>query len=316
MNRRPVLVLACALALALVALLGSAAASSGRGSNDAYDLPDAGVTLEGIGVDDRAQLLYVSGVNDGGRIYRGIVGSGRLEVWQPGNVDGRTTARGIDVDDSGNVFVAGGPTGRAFVYARSGELRSALSAPAGTFFNDVWVGTDGAAYVTNSNAPQIYRIAHEAGGTWSLALWLDATGTIPVTVGPGQFNLGGIVQTAGGEAFLVAQGNTGRLWRVDAATREVSEVDLGGASIATADGIVLSGHKLYVIRNFARLVTEIRLGGGYRAGKVVGEEPTPANRTFTTAKLVRGDLLAVDSQFGFPTAAWVAEDRIVPLDRP
>jgi len=52
------------------------------------------------------------------------------------------------------------------------------------------------------------------------------------------------------------------------------------------------------------------------AGKIVDEEPTPANRTFTTAELVRGDLLAVDSQFGFPAAAWVAEDRIVPLDRP
>jgi len=153
-------------------------------------------------------------------------------------------------------------------------------------------------------------------GSWSLATWLDATGTIPVTVGPGQFNLGGIVQTRDGKVFLVAQGNSGRLWRVDASTREVAEVDLGGALITTADGIVLKGHKLYVIRNFARLVTEIRLSGDLRSGEVVDEVATSASRTFTTAKLVRGDLLAVDSQFGFPPGAAPAEARVVALDRP
>ncbi len=45
------------------------------------------------------------------------------------------------------------------------------------------------------------------------------------------------------------------------------------------------------------------------------ELATPADRTFTTAKLVHGDLLAVDSQFGFP-APWSADDRVVALDRP
>ena len=41
--------------------------------------------------------------------------------------------------------------------------------------------------------------------------------------------------------------------------------------------------------------------------------PTPADRTFTTAKLAHGSLLVVDSKFGFPPAAAVAEDRIVAL---
>ena len=41
---------------------------------------------------------------------------------------------------------------------------------------------------------------------------------------------------------------------------------------------------------------------------------TPADRTFTTAKRVGSRLLAVDSKFGFPPAAAVAEDRIVTLD--
>ena len=42
--------------------------------------------------------------------------------------------------------------------------------------------------------------------------------------------------------------------------------------------------------------------------------PTPADRTFTTAKPVGRTLLAVDSKFGFPATAAVAEDRIVAID--
>ena len=42
--------------------------------------------------------------------------------------------------------------------------------------------------------------------------------------------------------------------------------------------------------------------------------PTPADRTFTTAKRVGGQLLLVDSKFGFPPTAAVAEDRIVAID--
>ncbi|MEZ5409523.1 MAG: hypothetical protein R2761_15955 [Acidimicrobiales bacterium] len=303
-------------ALVLAAGLGAAAPPAGadRGHrHDGYDLPEAGILLEGIGYDRRAGVIYVSGVNDGGRIYRAEVGSGALDVWQPGNTDGRTTARGIDVDRDGRVFVAGGPSGRAFVYARSGELLAALEAPAGTFFNDVWVGRDGSTYVTNSNQPQIWRIS-EAAGVWSLDLWLDAADQIPVVVGAGQFNLGGIVATPDGRYLLVAQGNSGRLWRVTVATREVVEVDLGGTALTNADGIVLAGRTLWVVQNFSRQVTEVALRDGFASGRIKEVTPTPADRTFTTAKLVRGQLLAVDSQFGLPQPS-PADDRVIPVDR-
>ena len=289
-------------------------AGADRGGRDeGYDLPETGILLEGIGYDRRADVIYVSGVNDGGRIYRADVGSGALQVWQPGNTDGRTTARGIDVDRDGRVFVAGGPTGRAFVYARSGELLAALEAPAGTFFNDVWVGRDGSAYMTNSNQPQIWRIS-EASGVWSIELWLDAGDRIPVVVGPGQFNLGGIVETADGRYLLVAQGNSGRLWRITKATREVTEVDLGGQALTNADGIVLEGRRLWVVQNFTRQVTEVALRDGFASGRLKEVTPTPADRTFTTAKLVHGDLLAVDSQFGLPQPT-PAADRVTPVER-
>jgi len=94
----------------------------------------------------------VSGVNGGGRIYRSHIGEKALEVWQPGGVDGRTTARGIDVDSAGRVFVAGGPGGRLWVFSAEGARLAALATAADTFLNDVAEGV-GRAHERDARAP-------------------------------------------------------------------------------------------------------------------------------------------------------------------
>lgn len=309
-RRTPRPALALALALLFGAPLASAQADAARLAGETgYDQPAAGILPEGIGVDPQRLVFDVSGVNDGGRIYRGRVGEEPLEVWQPGNADGRSTARGIDVDGQGRVYVAGGPTGRLWVFGADGTPLAALAAPAGTFFNDVAIGVDGAASFTDSNQPRIWRVAQGTGGVWQATLWLDAAATIPVVL-PG-FNLGGIVATPDVRHLLVTQGTTGRLWRIDLATQEILAVDLGGASLVNADGIVLRGHTLWVVQNFSRQITELALDGDFAQARVVSVVPTPANRTFTTAKIAAGRLLMVDSQFGFAPAAAPAADRVV-----
>lgn len=301
--------LGLAASLAMAAPLASAQPGHADHTADfGYDLPAAGILLEGIGYDPQREIFYVSGVNDGGRIYRGRIGEEALEVWQPGGVDGRTTARGIDVDGAGRVFVAGGPSGRLWVISADGATLAALATPAGTFLNDVAVGADGAAYFTDSNQARIWRVAQGAGGAWQATLWLDASAAIPVVL-PG-FNLGGIVATPNGRYLLVSQGTTGRLWRIDLATKEILQVDLGGASIVNADGIVLRGHTLWVVQNFSRQITELALSSHWSEARVVSVTPTPANRTFTTAKIAKGRLLIVDSQFGF-APPFAAADRVV-----
>jgi sugar lactone lactonase YvrE len=301
------------LGLALAAALTAAPAVHAGPDLLGYDLPSEGVLLEGIGFDKSRDTIYVSGVNDGGRIYRGRIGIEALEVWLPAGADGRTTARGIDTDDLGRVYIAGGPTARLWVISPDGATLASLTTPADTFLNDVWVAPDGAAYFTDSNQPKIWRVAQGTGGVWEATLWLDATGIIPVVL-PG-FNLGGIVSTPGGRYLLVSQGTTGRLWRIDLATKEVVQVDLGSTLITNADGIVLRGRKLWVVQNFSRQITELKLTGDWAAGEVESVTPTPANRTFTTAKLAHGRLLAVDSQFGFP-GPYAAQDRVVELKVP
>ncbi len=308
-SRRFGIGLAALLALQLATSPAVASSPEGEG----YDLPAAGLLLEGIGYDPKRETFYVSGVNDGGVIYRGRIGEEALEPWLAGGADGRTTARGIDVDDQGRIFVAGGPTARLWIFSSSGEALGTFTAPSGTFFNDVAIGKDGAAYFTDSNQPKIWRVAQDHAGAWQATLWLDASATIPVVL-PG-FNLGGIVATPDGRWLLVAQGTTGRLWRVDLATKDVAQVDLGSTTIVNADGIVLKGHRLWVVQNFSRVITELDLDGHWSSGEVRSVTATPANRTFTTAKIAKGRLLIVDAQFGQP-APFAQQDRIVEMKLP
>lgn len=301
--KRTSLVSALLVAATTVPLAGAADAHHARPSSyllagDA-DSP-VGSKFEGIGADERRGLFYVSEVT-GGEIHRGAVGTAQTREWLTGDgTDGRFTARGITVDAAGNVYVAGGPngigTGRPdlWVYSKEGRLLAALRAP-GTdvFLNDVAIGPDGAAYFTNSNDAQVVRVARGHDG-WRATLWADASATIAREAG---FNLGGIVLTADRRAFVVAQGNVGRLWRFDARTGAVTPVATGGADLVNADGLVRQGGRLSVVRNFSRMIATLRLSADGRRATLLGQRATSPDRVLTTAKTLRGRVLYVDSKF-------------------
>ena len=264
-----------------------------------------GSKFEGIGADERRGLFYVSEVT-GGEIHRGSVLNPETEEWLAGDgTDGRFTARGITVDDQGRVYIAGGPnglgTGRPdlWVYAPDGTLLAALRAPgAGVFLNDVVIGPDGAAYFTNSNDAQIFRVADDGSG-WRATLWSDATDRIERAAG---FNLGGIVLTADRGALVVAQGNVGKLWRFDAATGEATQVDTD-ANVINADGLVREGNTLTVVRNFSRMIATLQLAADGSHASLVREQASAPDRVLTTAKVLHGRILYVDSKFDEPVAS-------------
>ncbi len=310
MNKPLIAALALALPLGLVA----APAQADDDHDDDHPRPSSyvldgdptdefGSKFEGIGVTRSQKTFYVSEVT-GGEIHRGDVRTGETEVWKDEGADGRTTARGITTDRQGRVYIAGGPNGIGnnmpdlWVYSRHGELLADLRLDVDdAFLNDVAIGPDGAAYFTNSNEPQIFRVAKEHG-EWSATLWADAGDTIDVEIESGGiFNLGGIVVSPGRGALIVAQGNTGQLWRFDLRTTEATPIDIGEADLTNADGLVLRGHTLWVVRNFAHVLTTMRISHRTSVARLISERMTDPDRVFTTAKIARGRLLLVDSKF-------------------
>lgn len=295
-----------AASAAILSTAPAAAAHPQVGGSATITLPGdtsaPGSKFEGIGLDERTGTFYVSETT-GGEISRGNIRRRAAQPWLAGDgVDGRWTARGITVDRAGRVYVAGGPNGidhpgapDLWVYSPGGALLAGLDTGVdNAFLNDVAIGPDGAAYFTNSNSPQIFRVALGRRG-WQVGTFVDATGTIPTSAG---FNLGGIVATPDGSALVVAQGNVGSLWRFDLRSRQVSLVSgTDPSTLTNADGLVLRGHRLWVIRNFSRSISTVELSDRWNVARVVDQTPTDPDRVFTTGKLFGNRLYAVDSKF-------------------
>jgi WD40 repeat protein len=254
---------------------------------------------EGIAADNESGNFYVSSFSNGS-IYSGNVNSSDvpLEVFLPGGQDGRTRAIGLKLDDEGRLYIAGGDTGKVFIYDTANkELVSSFDAPNAGFLNDLAINPQtGDTYITDSFVPTLWRIS---GG--QLKPWLDLSHT-PIRYREG-FNLNGIVSTPDGRYLLTVQSNTGKLYRIDTQTEQVTPVDLGGAKLTNGDGLVLTGNTLYVIRNQG-FITKISLGNNFKSGEVVEDNitvPSPTDEVDgdfpTTGALVSGRLLVVNSQF-------------------
>ena len=135
---------------------------------------------------------------------------------------------------------------------RSFDARQSEGTPG--FLNDVTVNPNsGDAYITDSFVPILWRVPAGRGNPPALHLESSIRGSIspalPIQYVPNEFNLNGIVATPDGRYLLTVQSNTGNLYRIDTQTKQVTLVDLGDETLTNGDGLVLTGHTLYVIRN-------------------------------------------------------------------
>ena len=284
-------------------LLGAAAAAVGAAFADRIELPD-GWQPEGIAT-GRGHDLFVGSIPTGA-VLRIDARTGEREIAVPAAA-GRA-AIGLKVDRHERLFVAGGPTGKAFVYdADSGALLAEFQlAPAGapTFVNDVALTRD-AAYFTDSQRPVLYVVDSDLSGARELPL-------VGFEMQPG-FNLNGIVASPNGETLLAVQSNAGRLWRIDADTGAAQPVDLGGASLANGDGLLLVGRTLYVVQNFLNQIAVVRLDPGLESGKVVRTISSGDFSVPTTIARFGNSLYAVNARFGTPptpdTDYWITRVR-------
>jgi sugar lactone lactonase YvrE len=295
---RVVLPVLTALALALPAVPASAAPGGGDGParTTSYALGPAQARIFPEGITTEGRYYYVSSTTDGA-VLRGDLRRPEepATVFLPGGQAGRTTARGLDAT-ADLLLVAGGTTGTLYVHDRETGALLSTHALAGAFLNDVRVAPDGTAYVTDSTRDLVYRVPAEALGTTSGALEVFAAGSTGDPIGT--FNANGLAVSSDGRFLVVVQTDTGRLFRISTRDRSVVEIDLGGATVRNGDGIVLQGRTLYVVRNADAVVSEVRLSGDLRRGRLVGTTGGPSIFAFpTTAALSGGRLLVVNSQF-------------------
>ena len=248
------------------------------------------------GIAASGNTLYVGSIPSGA-IFRADASSGAgslLVAAQAGRA-----AIGLKVDGRGRLWVAGGGTGRAFVYdaANGQELATyTLTTSTPTFVNDLALTSD-AAWFTDSAAAVLYRLALPADGTLGGP---EAVSTLPLTgdfqLTAGATNLNGIV--AAGSFLIAVQTNAGLLFRIDPATGVTQQINLGSESVPNGDGLLLEGQTLYVVQNRANLIAVIDLAAGFGSGTLRTRLADPAFDVPTTIARSSSGLYVVNARFG------------------
>jgi hypothetical protein len=281
----------------IAALLVGPPGASAAAFPDSLPLPD-GFYPEGIAI-GTGQDFYVGSLLDGA-LYRGNLRTGEGEVIAPG-AEGRWLV-GLDHDArSGLVWGAGIDAGAGAVLAfdgTTGELVHVVAIPGGGFLNDLVV-TRKAVYVTDSFADVLWTVplgpsGHPSGPASPIALSGDFT---LVTEGDLPLNLNGIDATPDGRWLLAAHSSLGELYRIDPATGVATAIDLGGASLASGDGILLQGRTLYVVQNFLNQVAVVELAPGFASGAVVDTITSEGFRIPTTVARAGNRLYLVNARF-------------------
>ena len=298
MPNRYLFILYLTLVSALMLTVGAA-----QPEPNSYILPGDAVFPEGITVDESANTFYVGSTTDG-TLFEGNIDTGEVSVFAEGT---QPTAIGMSFN-AGTLVVAGGDSGNVYVYdTQSGDLLETLSTPeaGSTFLNDVAFTPSGDAYITDSQRPVLFRVPANsetsggstggAGDNAGIEAWLELSDT-PIEYQEG-FNLNGIAATSGGQYLIVVQSNTGKLFRINIKTKEVTEIDLGGDTLMAGDGILLDSQTLFVTRNSAGLIVPVTLSDDYSSG-TVGEGFSDPSLIYPTTIAKAGDtLLVVNSQF-------------------
>lgn len=290
-SRRSFLIL-----LVFVLFAATIAAAPLQAFPDVIPLPD-GFQPEGIAV-GKGHTFYVGSI-PAGAVYRGDLRTGEGDVLVPAQ-EGRM-AIGLKYDErTGLLFVAGGPTGFAYIYdGETGANVDEIQLTTGPrFINDVVITRD-AAYFTNSQQPVLYRVPLEDNGQLPATLQVQE---IPLTgdyvFTPNAFNANGIAATPNGDTLIIVNSVDGVLYNVDPETGVATRIDLGGATVPNGDGILLQGKTLYVVQNRLNQIAVVELNPDLTSGEIVQTITDSDFRVPTTIARFGNSLYAVNARFG------------------
>jgi Cu-Zn family superoxide dismutase len=266
-----------------------------------HTLPGVAAFPESIGADSRTGDFFTGSLTDG-TVYRGTLDQAEATVFLPAGSDGRTNVAGVKVDDHDRIWIADAFNARVLVYDQQGQLLHAfeLAGPGTPTVNDI-VFTHGLAYVTDSARPFLYRVrVADAGrpGTSTAEPWIDVSPSVTYATGEGPFgvNLNGVVASPDGRTLLTVQTNTGKLFRIDTGSREITPVRVDGADLQFGDGLLRLGDRLLVARNAANEIVTLKLHDRWRTATLESTLTNPAFAFPTALAELRGRLLITNSQ--------------------
>jgi hypothetical protein len=283
--------------IGLLATIASSIIVSAQSFPSIIHLPDGWAT-EGIATGNGTSFYAgCRGGIYGGAVYKGDLRTGKGGILVPSNPD--RALIGLKIDRRSNYIFAGGAwSGQGYVFdGNTGELKMTFQFASGlSFVNDVVI-TREAAYFTDSMNPVLYRVPLGARG--ELVGGFDVLAMNGFESVPG-FNANGIAATANGSALIVVNMTSGILYRVDAASGNATPIDLGGDSVSFGDGILLSGHTLYVVRNFLNLLTTVELDPSLDFGTVVSEVTSSHFDVPATVAEFGNSLYLINARFTTP----------------
>jgi Cu-Zn family superoxide dismutase len=270
--------------------------------NERYELPAEVTFPEGIAHDATRGAVYTASAADG-LVARLNLTSRETTVVTPAGVlmpAGSTTfpgPLGMELDSQDRLWIAGGRLGRMFVVdVATGSVLKQLEVPTpqDSLINDVAI-VGSAAYFTDTRSPTLWRVEASGDQIGELEPWLSFDGT-PLEYGTGA-NLNGIAATPDGQTLIVVHMGEGLLFRIDLGTKAVSAIDTSGAELSGADGLVLDGRTLYVVRQTAVEIATVELADDLSSGTVTSRFTDPMLAWPATAVKVGDRLLVVNTQF-------------------
>ncbi len=254
---------------------------------------------EGVAYDGRTNRFFASGLLSGAVTQIDAESGEERPFFQPEGEPYQLS--GVKVDEHARrLWVCASQiqrmAGGVMVFdVDSGERLAHFDLSRAGICNDVALDADGAAYVTDSFQPVIYRVDLRDGSAGEFVR------DPKMGAGPGQMGLNGIAITPDGDHIIAGYTTPSKLFVLARSGGEVHEISLSGDPFAPensphftgADGIIFVGHHLYVIHDGG--VQEVSFTGpGYRAGTVKNRlVPEPG---LSTATVARGELYAIKSE--------------------
>jgi sugar lactone lactonase YvrE len=287
------------LALLTIAAALSAGVAVARDFPETFPLPD-GFRPEGIAIGHGTDV-YVGSIPTGA-VWKGDLRTGRGDVLVPPR-PGERAAIGLKIDHRERLFVAGGPTGKAFVYdGEDGTDIAEFTLVSGnTFVNDVTL-TDDAAYFTDSRNAQLYVLdLGRRGRLPAASRTLPLTGDFVPTPETTDTELNGIAATENGRRLIAVHSPTGRLFTISPRSGRTEQIRLSGGdgSVVNGDGLLLVDDRtLYVVQNRLNQIAVVKLSRGLERGRIVRTLTNPALDVPTTVARFGDRLYLPNARFG------------------